>query len=192
MVESDIPAPDSLGNTIPPKTYVYAISDGGGAVKVGVANNVQRRLKELQTGHCRKLSTFCEIGFSSRVEAYSIECRAHRLLKGNLLEGEWFSIPPETAREAIGQAVADLRAEPRLEAERLKNMRAAYKPPLIVEATGREADEFTAFYIAEQVAPEKKEVVVIFDDRAIFVGRGANGMCIVNDVTRWYMQDAAA
>jgi hypothetical protein len=197
MAEADIASPEILGKIVSPHIYVYIIAAAVDAIKVGVAKNVQRRLKALQTGQHRKLSIFYELS-CSRAEAYAVECRAHRLLKERLLEGEWFQVSPEEGKLAIEKAMAYMHEERRIKDERTKNVHPPYEPPTIVEVSGRKADEFSALDIAQRVAPEKKEVVVLFDDRAIFVGRGAidkkkgEPIYMINDVTRWYMPEEGA
>ena len=197
MVETDIPAPDVSGNSDSPKIYVYVIDAGGDAVKIGVAKNVRRRLKELQTGQHRRMEVFYELA-CTRADAYAIECRAHALLTANLLEGEWFSVSPKDGKRAVEQALADWREESRTKAERLKTHWPAYQLPLVLKVAGHKADEFTALEIVKRVAPDEKEVVVLFDDRAIFLGRGmaneesASPVYMINDVTRWYMPASGA
>jgi hypothetical protein len=194
MVDVDIPSPDDSGKTVSPQTHVYVITAESDAVKIGVAKNVPRRLKELQTGQHRKLSIFHEHQ-CSRADAYAIECRAHRVLKEHLMEGEWFSVPAEDGKRAVERAISDLDDERQKKAEESKSKGPVYEPPLIVEMPGERADELSAFDIARRVAPDKKEVVVLFEDRAIFVARGADNKktgsptYLVNDVTRWYIQD---
>ena len=61
MTSADIPSPDGSGNTVSPQACVYVIAAADEEVKIGVAKNVRRRLKGLQTGHSRRLFIAYEI-----------------------------------------------------------------------------------------------------------------------------------
>jgi hypothetical protein len=96
----------------------FDISGGRGRgktpFKIGKANNVARRLAQLQT------STFCGGGMSGttfvklllieyravpRAEVLSIELRIHKTLAGYRMKGEWFSCDLATAKAAIDSVV---------------------------------------------------------------------------------------
>lgn len=88
-------------------SYVYVISAGRNAHKIGISSNPKERLSGLQTASPTKLS----LVYTIEVERpENIEARAHRILKPWRLEGEWFSIPAIGAISAIGQAIADADA----------------------------------------------------------------------------------
>lgn len=67
---------------------IYFISDTK-YIKIGVTNNVEKRLKELQTGNPKKLKVikiiYCE-------NPYYVEKMYHELFKSKRKEGEWFDI----------------------------------------------------------------------------------------------------
>lgn len=78
------------------KAYVYIITDTEGYVKIGITKqDVNARLKQLQTGHASKISIYY---------AEDIECSRNRLLKIEKLihrevgtkytrtQGEWFKL----------------------------------------------------------------------------------------------------
>lgn len=66
--------------------FVYIISDGTN-IKVGVANNVNRRLKSLQTGNPNTLT----LEFSEyRNQPYKLETYLHQQLAKYRTKGEWY------------------------------------------------------------------------------------------------------
>lgn len=89
------------------KPYVYLIAAGDawargevGPIKIGLASNVERRLGELKTGNHQKLTV---IGWldDMHVHPQSVETQAHRLLRAQRLQGEWFNITPKEAFNAL-------------------------------------------------------------------------------------------
>jgi len=77
--------------------YVYLIQEtftgairGECAVKIGLAIDPLRRVKELQTGNARRLHLLMKIGPMSDMRAVSIERKLHRRFKKWRLVGEWF------------------------------------------------------------------------------------------------------
>jgi len=74
-----------------PKYWVYIIRQRGKSnVKIGVASNIENRIKSLQTGSPYKLSLVAKIGLSSRMEAYNLEKSLHDKFHWCRMEGEWF------------------------------------------------------------------------------------------------------
>jgi len=78
---------------------VYAISDGCGNVKFGVAKNVEVRMKTMQTGNAHPLQLLfecvCESARSERracSAAYYIEHAIHDELFLRRMTGEWFAV----------------------------------------------------------------------------------------------------
>lgn len=73
--------------------YVYFVKEGddNSYLKVGIASDPDRRIKELQTGNPRKLSLLGVIPCESKEEARHIEKELlMRVEKEKRLEGEWF------------------------------------------------------------------------------------------------------
>lgn len=70
---------------------VYFISDGE-FIKIGKANNVERRMKELQTGNPKKLEILKIIKCSNEQEAYELERFLHSILHSVQSFGEWFHL----------------------------------------------------------------------------------------------------
>lgn len=69
--------------------YVYMIY-GGGYLKIGVAQNPDKRLKTMQTGNPYKLRIMALIPFQSRREAFDYENELHKKFKAFHYTGEWF------------------------------------------------------------------------------------------------------
>lgn len=77
------------------KSYVYILKAGLGAkspIKVGVADNVQKRIKQLQTGNPFELLLVMHFECNSRSHAFHIEKTIHEILEGQRLCGEWFRV----------------------------------------------------------------------------------------------------
>lgn len=75
------------------KNYLYIISNGDGAVKVGVSKNPKKRVKQLQTGNENKLELiFFEEFECPRSKIFQIEKMVHRDLhmRCERKVGEWF------------------------------------------------------------------------------------------------------
>lgn len=73
---------------------VYFISDGE-FVKIGVAESLPNRIKELQTGNPRKLFALYVIDTNSKIDALKIERDLHKLFSSVRCIGEWFEINDE-------------------------------------------------------------------------------------------------
>ena len=69
--------------------FVYFISCGE-LMKIGVANNVPNRLKQLQTSNPLEMQIFHVIPFNSRKEAFEEEWRLHSKYALCRVNGEWF------------------------------------------------------------------------------------------------------
>lgn len=72
-------------------TYIYFIICGGtGAVKIGRADNVKKRMADLQVSNPSKLSLLCHFRAPSIFEP-----TLHTIFSKSRLRGEWFSITDE-------------------------------------------------------------------------------------------------
>lgn len=85
--------------------FLYLIADPGGAVKVGIAECAEQRLRDLQTGNPRKLRL---IQAWAHDDARRIEARVHATLRRFRTYGEWFAL---AAEKVIPIAEASLRGE---------------------------------------------------------------------------------
>ena len=74
--------------------YVYAITNPAwdGWVKIGMAVDIDRRIKQMQTGNHRQLWIMASIPCDSRIEAAELERSFHRFFKKQKIRGEWFNL----------------------------------------------------------------------------------------------------
>ena len=71
---------------------VYFIEDSAtGAVKIGYATNVQKRLSGMQVGSGSELKVLGELKTPSQIKAAAIEKGLHRALRKHAIRGEWFA-----------------------------------------------------------------------------------------------------
>lgn len=71
------------------KNCVYFITDGY-YLKIGIASDLDRRLKQLQTGNARPLHAIAVIQCRNMDEARAIETQLHRSLRDLNVMNEWF------------------------------------------------------------------------------------------------------
>ena len=72
-------------------SYVYVITNGK-EYKIGKADNVNNRIKQLQTGNHYKLELLGVIECKSSAEAYTVEKELHTKYKDVAAIGEWFTL----------------------------------------------------------------------------------------------------
>ena len=108
---------------------VYLITDNNGFTKIGVANDADARLKELQTGNANKL-TILRVFFLRRVNDYDIEKALHFRYKDCRACGEWFK--DEGIKELI--ELSEGQIEQLIKAA-LKDYRKNYKYSDYIELT---------------------------------------------------------
>lgn len=70
--------------------YIYFIRDGLGHIKIGVATNIENRLKALQTANPMKLEFFYGMHVKNIDDAYIGEKELHTKFSEDRLMGEWF------------------------------------------------------------------------------------------------------
>lgn len=87
---------------------VYAISDGDEFHKIGVAVNVEKRIKQLQTGNPRKLILSAFVRCKSQTQAYLIESAAKRSLAEFKAVGEWFRCSSFYALQSLYEGASEL------------------------------------------------------------------------------------
>lgn len=85
-------------------SFVYAIGDGHGNVKIGAADDVRKRIKQLQTGNPSRLYLIAFVRLSSRAAADSVERFAHQDNAADRVHGEWFSMSDCFAFQALLEA----------------------------------------------------------------------------------------
>lgn len=86
------------------KNFVYVIGSPDGPQKIGIAKDVQKRRKEIQTGShfVLQLASAIEVPIDLAVH---VECYAHWLLRDCRLAGEWFRVSPGRAIVAVREAL---------------------------------------------------------------------------------------
>lgn len=77
--------------------YVYFIRDGLGHIKIGIAKNVKRRMRALQTNNPMRLEYYFGLKVESIDDARIIERELHEVFKDDRLCGEWFNEKPVLA-----------------------------------------------------------------------------------------------
>ncbi len=87
--------------------FVYAIAEQGGAIKIGVAKEPAKRLRDLQVGHPRALRL---VHVAACAEARVVERAAHERLSASRASGEWFDVTEAVAIEAIEAAARGIHA----------------------------------------------------------------------------------
>jgi hypothetical protein len=87
--------------------YVFASKV---ACKVGISDDPERRLRQIQTGHPSELRIVKSWWFASTNDAALVEKSVHGLLKvlGAHASGEWFSASPSTVLEHVRKVIVDL------------------------------------------------------------------------------------
>lgn len=92
--------------------YIYVIEAKGFAIcKIGVANDVQKRLASIQTSSPFTLHVFFSLEVSEQ-QAFLIEKTAHKLLQGQNMRGEWFDVSADDAKKAVIEAKANPIVKP--------------------------------------------------------------------------------
>jgi len=93
--------------------YLYVISDGEN-FKIGISNQLDYRLRSLQTGNARPLKIVAHFGHE-KVSANRLEFHLHKFLAKYRLVGEWFDgtalrvqMVVKTLREQRGEWYARL------------------------------------------------------------------------------------
>lgn len=79
--------------------YVYAIGPkDSGPTKIGFTNDLEKRLRAIQTGNPTKVIIHHYIEFDNEKDMRKAEKALHRTLAHHREKGEWFNILPEEAK----------------------------------------------------------------------------------------------
>lgn len=79
--------------------FLYFIqAEEQGPIKIGIAKNVENRLKSLQSSNPEKLKVLKKFKLSSRDKAKELELRFHRFFRHTRIIGEWFRYKPFSVR----------------------------------------------------------------------------------------------
>lgn len=78
--------------------YVYAIGPkDNGPIKIGFTNNLEARLKTIQTSFPEKVCVHHYIEFDNEKDMRKTEKQLHATLRHLCEHGEWFNLTPEQA-----------------------------------------------------------------------------------------------
>jgi hypothetical protein len=88
---------------------VYVIGGEVGPQKIGISNNLESRLINLQSGRPYKLRLVTCVRRPNG-DARAVERVAHHLLREKRLDGEWFGVSIEEAVQAVTRAVEMVEA----------------------------------------------------------------------------------
>ena len=78
--------------------YVYVIGPDKGPIKIGFTNNLENRLRTIQTGNPERIKIHYSIEFKSEKDMRAAEKKIHKSLSHKRKKGEWFNILPEDAK----------------------------------------------------------------------------------------------
>jgi len=93
------------------KKFIYIIASELGFVKIGVAVDVAKRLRQLNAASPVELSIYAQflITVSRYPQNYepsrSIESTVHRRLCNFRVKGEWFKLPPQDAAMVVQEVI---------------------------------------------------------------------------------------
>lgn len=88
-----------------PTSYIYIISAGRGQLKVGIAQDIQKRMAQLQTGCPEHLRLVHQVPIVA-IKAQRLEKALHRRLKRYRIRGEWFRLSAAFAIKAVESAAS--------------------------------------------------------------------------------------
>lgn len=89
-------------NVNPPlPSYLYLIAAGNHHVKIGISDNPNARLRELQTAHYERLTLMCTVQCKDRAGAFALERALHKWYAERRSSNEWFEIDPESVIDQI-------------------------------------------------------------------------------------------
>ena len=86
--------------------YVYIIQSGTSKkapIKIGMSDEPEKRIKQLQTGNPQLLRIIISIKCNSRQHAYDLERTLHRMLERNNILNEWFFVKKKSLLETINR-----------------------------------------------------------------------------------------
>lgn len=91
--------------------YVYFIEASNNErrsyVKIGVSNNIESRMRDLQCGNHLRLFLMAKIKAKDRVDVFKIESVLHSKLRRFNSAGEWYFVTPKEIRRAVTEIKRD-------------------------------------------------------------------------------------
>jgi hypothetical protein len=97
------------------EVYLYVISCGLERVKIGVAGDAEKRLRELQVGSPVELKLTLSRPYAERRDADAVAEELYRYFAGRRVRGSWYRLSAAEVRERLGQR-ASLEAPARARA----------------------------------------------------------------------------
>lgn len=94
--------------------FVYFIRSGNGKsapIKIGIAQNPEKRITELQTGNPNPLLLLCKAPVNSRKQAEFLERELHNYFSYCRMEGEWFRGDKVNIHKALNSINFELEGE---------------------------------------------------------------------------------
>lgn len=85
-------------------SFLYAIAQRGGDVKVGISKDPDKRASRMQTGNPMWLSVVMRVPIPEGICPYSVERTVHSLLRPEHVHGEWFCAQGMFVRDLIARA----------------------------------------------------------------------------------------
>lgn len=85
--------------------YVYLL-ESAGCYKIGIAENVEKRIRQLQTGNPHKITLKYSCQVKDREQALRIESRFHEILRRFNKSGEWYQLNWRDAKTIKGMFYA--------------------------------------------------------------------------------------
>jgi len=102
---------------MPDPMFVYVMSAGQRLCKIGIAKDLDRRRSGIQTGNPKKVIVRYAVKVPSIAWARHLETLAHKKLRDQRAEGEWFHTSYSAAVAALREVVEWAIREPETEAE---------------------------------------------------------------------------
>jgi hypothetical protein len=85
------------------EVYLYVISCGLERVKIGVAGDAEKRLRELQVGSPVELKLALTRPYAERRDAEAVADELYRSFAGRRVRGSWYRLSAGEVRERLGQ-----------------------------------------------------------------------------------------
>ena len=85
------------------EVYLYVISCGLERVKIGVASDARKRLRELQVGSPVELKLSLSRPYSERRDAAAVADELYRSFAGRRVRGSWYRLSAGEVRKRLGQ-----------------------------------------------------------------------------------------
>lgn len=108
--------------------YVYVIRNLSGAIKIGIADSVDRRLQSLQTGNHELLTVVYSLKVGSREIALAMERLFHERYAADSVRGEWFFVDTERLIDDIRFVIACTKVLKSMEVHEQGKPAKIYKP----------------------------------------------------------------